>query len=101
MTASGKVRATLLPCHPYLKGADLGSDYSFVRSLSISVFVVCVIFWQHNIIEVFIGAKRVSHYYFSGQSQTPATIYPFTKRSSKSKGLWAMKPVMLKTIKTK
>lgn len=59
--------------------ADLSSDYSFVRSQSISVFVVCVIFWQHNNIEVFIGAKRVSHYYFSGQSQTAATIYPLQK----------------------
>ena len=60
--------------------AGLSSDYSFVRSLSVSVFVVCVIFWQHNNIEVFIGAKRVSHYYFSGQSQTPATIiYPIQK----------------------
>ena len=60
--------------------AGLSSDYSFVRSLSVSVFVVCVIFWQHNNIEVFIGAKRVSHYYFSAQSQTPATIiYPLQK----------------------
>ena len=59
--------------------AVLSSDYSFVRSLSTSVFVVCVIFWQHNNIEVFIGAKRVSHYYFSGQSQTPTTIYILQK----------------------
>ena len=31
--------------------ADLTSDYnfSFVRSLSFSVFVVCVIFWQHKL----------------------------------------------------
>lgn len=77
------MRVTLLTCHPYLKGADLSSDYSFGDLCQFQ----CLLFVSYfgSTIEVFIGAKRVSHYYFSGQSQTPATIYPFNQRSSKSK----------------
>lgn len=59
--------------------ADLTSDYSFVRSLSFSVFVVCVIFMQHNWGTCSVGVERVSHHHFSRQSQTPATIYPLQK----------------------